>query len=120
MWEGKALGGRRKLAKDSPHAALKSPGFRAYADHMMTAEFRAGAQRLIERGRTARAAMMCAERLPSECHRSLISDYLAASGERVSHLLDTGAFENHQLNPLARLRNGELIYDGETQGELKL
>jgi uncharacterized protein (DUF488 family) len=120
MWEGKALGGRRKLAKDSPHAALKSPGFRAYADHMMTAEFRAGAQRLIERGRTARAAMMCAERQPSECHRSLISDYLVARGEQVSHLLEAGATESHCLNPLARLRNGELIYDGETQGELKL
>jgi uncharacterized protein (DUF488 family) len=64
--------------------------------------------------------MMCAERQPSECHRSLISDYLVARGEQVSHLLEAGATESHCLNPLARLRNGELIYDGETQGELKL
>jgi uncharacterized protein (DUF488 family) len=87
---------------------------------MMTAEFRAGAERLIEQGRAARAAMMCAESLPSECHRSLISDYLVAGGEQVFHLLDAGTFEDHHLNPLARLRDGRLVYDGETQGELKL
>ena len=120
VWEGKALGGRRTLVRDSPHAALKSPGFRAYADHMMTAEFRAGAERLIEQGRAARAAMMCAESLPSKCHRSLISDYLVVGGQCVSHLLDAGALEVHQLNPLARPRDGKLVYDGETQGELGL
>ena len=120
VWEGKALGGRRTLAKHSPHAALKSPGFRAYADHMETAEFREGAARLVDLGRAARAAVMCAEGLPSECHRSLISDYLVASGGQVSHLLEAGVFESHRLNPLARLRGGNLVYDGETQGELKL
>lgn len=120
VWEGKALGGRRTLAKHSPHAALKSPGFRAYAAHMETTEFREGAARLVDLGRVARAVVMCAERLPSECHRSLISDYFVAGGEQVSHLLETGVFENHRLNPLARLRGGTLVYDGETQGELKL
>ena len=119
-WEGGSLGGRRRLARDSLHTALKSPGFRAYADHMMTEEFRAGTLRLIERGRAARAAMMCAERLPSQCHRSLISDHLVAGGERVFHLLDAGTLEEHQLNPLARRHHDVLIYDGGTQGELKL
>lgn len=120
VWEGKALGGRRKLAIDSPHAALKSPAFRAYADHMGTEEFREGVARLLGLGRSMRAAIMCAERLPWECHRFLISDFLVAGGETVTHLINAGATQDHRLNPVVRLRDGQLIYDGETQGELKL
>lgn len=120
VWEGRALGGRRKLALDTPHAALKSPGFRAYADHMGSKEFQEGVTRLIGLGRAVRAAVMCAESLPSECHRSLISDYLVARGEQVAHLIETGAVERHRLNPLARSLAGRLVYDGGTQGELKL
>jgi len=120
VWEGKALGGRRKLAIDSPHAALKSPAFRAYADHMGTEEFREGVARLVGLARSTRAAIMCAERLPWECHRFLISDYLVAGGENVTHLVNAGAAQEHRLNPIVRLRDGKLIYDGETQGELKL
>ncbi len=119
-WEGRALGGRRTLAGDSPHAALKIPAFRAYADHMATAEFQTGVERVIELGRSARASVMCAERLPGECHRSLISDFLVAGGDRVVHLVNPGAAQEHRLNPAARLRGGKLVYDGETQGELKL
>ena len=119
-WEGKALGGRRKPAADSPHAALKNPGFRAYADYMMTPEFREGARRLTEAGRSSRVAVMCAERLPSQCHRYLLSDHLVAGGVQVLHLVNPGPADPHRLNPLVRLRGGQLMYDGDTQGELKL
>ena len=68
-WEGKAPGGRRKPTADSPHAALKDPGFRAYAEHMATAEFGAGIERLDVLARAAPTAIMCAEGLSSECHR---------------------------------------------------
>lgn len=120
VWEGKALGGRRKPAKDTPHVALKNPGFRAYADYMMTREFRAGLARLIDLGREAPAAIMCAERLPWQCHRWLISDSLVAGGEGVVHLVNPGSEQLHILSAAVRLRNGNLIYDGEMQGELKL
>jgi len=120
LWEGKALGGRRKLDKDSPHVALKNPGFRAYAGHMATEEFRGGVERLIALARPARTAMMCAERLPSECHRSFISDYLVAGGETVVHVVNAETTQGHRLNPIVRLRDGQLVYDGETQGELGL
>jgi len=63
---------------------------------------------------------MCAERLPSECHRFLISDFLVARGERVLHLVGAAAAREHRLSPAVRLRDGKLYYDGETQGELKL
>ena len=119
-WEGKALGGRRKSAADSPHTALRSPAFRAYADHMATAEFRGGVDRIEAVARSARVAVMCAERLPWECHRFLISDYLVAAGATVVHLVNAGSTREHRLNPVARLRDGKLFYDGATQAGLPL
>jgi uncharacterized protein (DUF488 family) len=120
VWEGVSLGGRRQAVVNSPHLALKEPAFRAYADHMGTPPFREGAARLISLGSESRVAVMCAERLPSECHRSFISDYLVAGGRQVSHLVETGALEDHRLNSAARLRDGRLVYDGATQCELGL
>lgn len=119
-WEGKALGGRRRPAVGSPHTALRSAAFRAYADHMATAEFRSGMERVAARAGAARVAVMCAERLPWECHRFLISDYLVAHGATVTHLVNEGSAREHRLNPIARVRDGQLIYDGETQQEFKL
>jgi uncharacterized protein (DUF488 family) len=119
-WEGKALGGRRRPAADSPHVALRSLAFRAYADHMASAEFRGGVERLDALARSARVAVMCAERLPWECHRFLISDYLISQGAAVVHLVNAGARREHRLNPIARLEGGRLVYDGKTQGDLEL
>ena len=117
-WEGEALGGRRKPSAQSPHLALRHPAFRAYADHMMTAEFREAVERLLETARSAPAAVMCAERLPWQCHRFLISDFLVAGGNEVVHLVNPGKRQSHRLNPVARMREGELLYDGETQAKL--
>lgn len=119
LWEGAALGGRRRPGKISPHTALRNAGFRAYADHMMTEEFRQGAERLIETGREQRTAVMCAERLPWQCHRWFISDYLTAHFVRVAHLVNKGAEQEHRLSAAARLREGGLLYDGETQRDIE-
>ena len=119
-WEGKSLGGRRKAAADSPHVALRSPGFRAYADHMETADFRAGLGRLLDLAGTCRSAIMCAERLPWECHRNLVSDSLVARGIRVLHLMGPGEGREHALNPVARQDGERLIYDAGAQLGLRL
>ena len=76
-WEGKVLGGMR----------------RSYADHMQTDEFQSAARALS--GIEGRACIMCAERDPSDCHRSYIADWLVAHGERVTHLLDLGTLREH-------------------------
>jgi len=120
VWEGKSLGGRRKAAADSPHVALRSPGFRAYADHMETEDFHAGAARLLELAASTRIAIMCAERLPWECHRNLISDSLVARGLHVLHLVGPGERREHALNPVARREGDQLIYDAGEQFGLKL
>lgn len=119
-WEGKALGGRRKPAVGSVNIALRHPSFRAYADHMASREFRDGIDRLTVKARVAPTAVMCAERLPWQCHRFLISDYLVAGGEAVKHLVNPGKTQSHCLNPLVRLRDGKLVYDGGTQDDLGL
>ncbi len=50
-WEGERLGGRRREGVDSPHTALRSASFRAYADHMRTPLFRAAYRRYPRRRR---------------------------------------------------------------------
>ncbi len=115
MWEGEALGGRRRPRAGSPHVALRNESFRAYADHMSTPEFASALEQLVERGKTERMAIMCAERLPWQCHRYLISDSLVARGVEVRHLIGAGAPGTHALNPVARIVAGKVMYNGGAQ-----
>jgi uncharacterized protein (DUF488 family) len=119
-WLGRELGGYRKQGRgDSPHTALRSPGFRHYADHMETDTFRQGIAKLLALAEEQPTAYMCAERLWWRCHRSLISDYLqAVRGVEVVHILDEGKTEPHRMHRAARLAPppagqaaGRLVYD---------
>ncbi|GBD10035.1 hypothetical protein HRbin22_02298 [Candidatus Thermoflexus japonica] len=117
------LGGRRVPRPDSPHIAWRTPGFRGYADHMESEDFRRGLERVIEEAGRSRTALMCAERFPWRCHRRLIADALTVRGVRVEHILDQDRWVLHQLPPWARLEEGRLIYAGASepwgiQGEL--
>lgn len=120
QWLGETLGGyRKKTRKDSPHTALRSAGFRNYADHTEKAEFRRGIQQLLELAEGRRLAIMCAERLWWRCHRSLISDYLAAvCGVEVVHIFDEKKTEPHRLHRAARRVEGRLVYDVGESGKL--
>jgi uncharacterized protein (DUF488 family) len=120
VWEGEALGGRRRPRPDSRHVALRNASFRAYADHMQTEAFRAGVQRLIEERARCTIAVMCAERLPWQCHRYMIADFLVASGVEVLHLIDGGKPRPHELRAEARMTHHGLIYDVGPQGDLEL
>jgi uncharacterized protein (DUF488 family) len=120
MWEGKTLGGRRRPAKNSPHVALRNESFRAYADHMATPEFRTALDALVDLSGTTRTAIMCAERLPWQCHRFLISDSLTVQGVPVTHLIARGNSRPHVLNPVARATAGGLVYDVTGQFGLDL
>lgn len=108
----KALGGLRRSGLDpSPNLGWKSPGFRHYADHMLSREFRQGIRFLLEKAQRQRTALLCAEANPYRCHRRLISDYLLAiQGVSVRHLLAPGRWEEHRLTPFARVEEGKLLY----------
>lgn len=121
VFRGDALGGRRSGQPGSPHAALRDPSFRAYADHMETAAFQQALAELEAEARAGRGvALMCAETLWWRCHRRLIADALVARGISVIHLIGPGQRATHSLDPAARVDGGRLIYDIGAQTTLPL
>jgi uncharacterized protein (DUF488 family) len=115
----KELGGFRKPRSDSRHTALRSSGFRGYADYMETPEFHEALSSLVERRRDRRTAVMCAESLWWRCHRRMIADALLVAGCDVVHLMSAGRREPHDLNPVGRVEGETLVYDVEVgQGDL--
>ena len=65
-------------------------------------------------------AMLCAERDPAHCHRSLIADYLTLQGLGVVHLIAPGESREHVLSPAARRESAALVYDRQVSGQLGL
>jgi uncharacterized protein (DUF488 family) len=109
-----ALGGRRhKQRDDSPNLGLESRGFRNYADYMLTDEFREGVEQLLEVARQKRTAIMCAEGLFWQCHRRLVSDFLAANDMTVQHIMPSGELRPHTLTSGAVIDSGRVTYPGE-------
>jgi uncharacterized protein (DUF488 family) len=110
----KDLGGRRKKSlEDSPNVALRSPSFRNYADHMLSAEFHFAIAELVNIAEESKTAYMCAERVYFRCHRMLVSDWLVAHGHEVLHIDGTGPVRPHKLMQEARLVDDQLIYRGD-------
>ncbi len=106
------LGGLRQPLPDSINRALKQDGFRGYADHMQSAAFREGVERLIAAAAIEATTVLCAEASPQHCHRSLLADSLLVREVDVVHLLDTLRTEPHRLSPLARVRDKAVTYPG--------
>jgi uncharacterized protein (DUF488 family) len=116
------LGGRRPgLGAGSPNTGWRDPGFRGYADHLRTAEFLEGLERLRESASQAPTAVMCAEALFWRCHRQLIADAVVARGGQVIHLVSEQEATPHVLTPFARLDGEVLTYlDPEAMEQLRL
>jgi len=107
------LGGRRTArAPDSPNTAWRVESFNAYADHMLTDEFRQGLADLEQLATTQPTATMCAEATPWRCHRRLISDALVAKNWTVLDIYSPGRVKEHRLTEFARIQNGQVIYPG--------
>jgi uncharacterized protein (DUF488 family) len=105
------LAGRRTK---SPHPqerpCFRNPGFRNYADHMLTPGFRAGARRLLSLARRGPVAVLCAEAVPWRCHRSLIADWLVVEKEEPVDDLVGNTRRPHRLTSCARRVRGHLSY----------
>jgi uncharacterized protein (DUF488 family) len=110
LWRGD-LGGFRKPAPDSVNTAWQVGAFRAYADFMLTDEFASILREAAELAGTNRAALMCAEAVPWQCHRQLLADAFLVRGWNVRHIMDGGCRE-HRLPPFARLEGERIIYNG--------
>jgi uncharacterized protein (DUF488 family) len=105
-----ALGGRRRVAPDSPNTAWRNASFRGYADYMSSPEFAQGLGQLIQLASQARTAIMCAEAVWWRCHRSMIADALSVRGIEVVHILDTKHSVVHPMTAPARVVGGALTY----------
>jgi uncharacterized protein (DUF488 family) len=108
------MGGRRgKSRVDSPNTGLRNDSFRAYADHMLTAEFQTAAAEVLRWAEERPTTVMCAEKMWFQCHRMLVSDYYTAHGSEVLHIIDERPVKAHTLTREAHLVNGQLIYNAE-------
>ena len=96
---GKELGAR------SENAACYKDGKIQYDRLAQTELFRHGVQRVETGMKKYRLVLMCAEREPLECHRTiLIARYLAKDGVAVQHIHANGLLEAHAeaIHRLAR------------------
>jgi uncharacterized protein (DUF488 family) len=104
------LGGRRAPLGDSPNTAWRSTAFRGYADYMLTEEFAAGLDRLVNLACGLRTVIMCAEAVWWRCHRGLIADVLRWQGFTVCHIMGPGSIASHPYTSAARIVRGRLNY----------
>ena len=116
-WAGRQLGGRRETSNHSIHIALPED-MRGFADYMSTNEFERAAMQLVNMSDKTATAIMCAEKLPEHCHRSLIADYLLLKGIQVMHITSENPSYEHHLRPEARRESASLIYDQASNMEM--
>ncbi len=110
------LGGRRRPAKDSANTGWRSESFRGYADYMLTPAFQQALDELMEAGRAAPTAIMCAEAVPWRCHRSLIADALLARGVKVLDVMDERKAPPHEMTPFAKVEGTRVTYPAPQPG----
>jgi uncharacterized protein (DUF488 family) len=83
--------------------------------------FQEGLRRLKAGSNQHRVAMMCAEKDPLDCHRTiLVARRLVADGVEVAHILETASLETH-AEAMARLRRRVRIPESDmfrSEGQL--
>jgi uncharacterized protein (DUF488 family) len=88
----------RELGARSSDPSSYENGRVQYARLAHTDKFREGIERVMRGAAEHRIALMCAEREPLECHRTLlVATALDEQGVRVSHILGDGGLETHRL-----------------------
>ena len=88
---GRELGGR------SADPACYRDGQIRYELVARTSSFRDGLARIVDGAARHRIALMCAEKEPLDCHRTLlVAPALAALGVAVAHILADGELEPHE------------------------
>ena len=108
-----ALGGLRKPRPDSSNGAWRNASFRGYADHMLTEEFSAAIDALLDFGERHSVAVMCAEAVWWQCHRMLLSDALVARDIDVQHIMSqrgASSLQPHRLTPFAHIRADKQVW----------
>ena len=119
-WAGRQLGGQRESTNPISHPALRDDSHRGFAEYMETTQFEVAIAQLINLASSANTAIMCAEKHPEYCHRTLISDYLTLKNIRVVHIIDNNQTVEHEMSRSARTQSDRLIYDRYANSQLDL
>ena len=85
---------------------------------MQSPEFARAVQQLIGLSGHWHVALMCAERKPSRCYRSLRAGFLVTHSQPVFHLIGARLRVPHRLSPHLRVESATLIYDKNDQTQL--
>jgi len=104
LWEGEALGGKPGQGGGYNELAAR-PTFKTALD------------RVIGRGQDTTLCLMCAEKEPLDCHRTvLVSRRLAERGVAVEHLLADGTVRPHAdvEEALLKKTGGEDLFEDRT------
>jgi uncharacterized protein (DUF488 family) len=103
---GKELGAR----SDDP--SCYENGQVQYGRLAQTPLFHQGIERVLTGARRFRVALMCAEKEPLDCHRTLlVSRALQARGAAVIHILANGDLEPHDATMLRLVKMSGLAHD---------
>ncbi|AAY80579.1 DUF488 family protein [Sulfolobus acidocaldarius] len=110
-----SLGGYRRFGKDIKDDGIgrcfKDDSFRAFATYILkSVDAKKALEDLLHLCSTRTVAIMCAESLPWNCHRKIISDWLYYKSVEVIHVLGKNKTISHKLTECARIENGELKY----------
>ncbi len=96
----------RELGARSTDPSCYEDGQVQYSQLAKTNLFREGIKRIIQGMENDRIALMCAEKEPLECHRTLlVARVLDAQGIAVEHILSDGRLESHH-DAMDRLLDG--------------
>jgi len=108
------LGGRRSAPRESTkNSPWRVAAFAAYADYMLTEDFKTAFGELRALAIHSRTAIMCAEALPWRCHRRLIADQFVAQAWQVLDIIGLNSTKLHQLPTFAAIAAGQVTYPGE-------
>lgn len=110
--------GDPKPGREAARAGLFSEFRRIYAEHLRGDEARAALDVLEETARTAQVCMLCFERDPKTCHRTIVANRLSARGFKVIDLFgdDPGRHVRHPRElPHSHTRQG----DAQSQPEIR-
>ncbi|MET0532671.1 MAG: DUF488 domain-containing protein [Steroidobacter sp.] len=98
LFLGEELGARSK------DRACYDEGRVSYRKLAETELFRQGIERLLDAAKSHTTAIMCAEKDPLDCHRTiLVARVLETRGEQIAHILASGEIQSHE-ETMARLR----------------
>jgi uncharacterized protein (DUF488 family) len=106
----------RELGVRSEDRSVYENGRVQYARLARTSLFKCGIARVIRGAEEHRIVLMCAEKEPLDCHRTLlVARALEEQGVDVAHILDSGTLESHRsamerLLDLTGLRHEDLFH----------